>query len=168
MKKFLTNVIALNVITCVDVAQCGLRGTAVELMGLVSSWTTLVAIAISSTSIPNLRDAGAIRRVRPSTGDNMKKFRKGHVRLAPESRHVSAIAHVCFVPIADMSLDQSRRHSFFRGLNLVSNSQAKPSEKHLLSGDVARFRIIPRRGIVSTPQCADTCDFEGRYYDASI
>ena len=45
-----------------------------ELMGLVSSWTTLVAIAISSTSIPNLRDAGAIRRVRPSTGDNMKKF----------------------------------------------------------------------------------------------
>ena len=45
-----------------------------ELVGLVSSWTTLVAIAISSTSIPNLRDAGAIRRVRPSTGDNMKKF----------------------------------------------------------------------------------------------
>jgi hypothetical protein len=43
-------------------------------MGLVSSWTTLVAIAISSTSIPNLRDAGAIRWVRPSTGDNMKKF----------------------------------------------------------------------------------------------
>ena len=30
--------------------------------------------SVSSTSIPSLRDAGAIRPVRPSTGDNMKKF----------------------------------------------------------------------------------------------
>jgi hypothetical protein len=67
MKKFLTKRIALNVITCVDVAQCGLRGTAVELMGLLSSWTTLAATA--STSIPSLLGAGAIRRVRPSTGE---------------------------------------------------------------------------------------------------
>ena len=67
----------MNVITCVDLAQCGSRSTAVELLWLVSSWMTTAATAIYSTFIPSLRDAGAIRRVPPSTEEvrsNMKKF----------------------------------------------------------------------------------------------
>ena len=37
------------------------RSTAVELLWLVSSWMTTAVTAIYSTSIPSLRDAGAIR-----------------------------------------------------------------------------------------------------------
>jgi len=62
----------LNVITCVDLAQSGSRSTAVELIGLIPSWTTTALTSVcSQASSSSLRDAGAIRRSAKYRRNNM-------------------------------------------------------------------------------------------------
>jgi hypothetical protein len=56
----------------VDLAQSGSRSTAVELIGLMPSWTTTALTSVySQASSSRLRNAGAIRRPATQSRNNM-------------------------------------------------------------------------------------------------